>query len=64
MISKMILASNELGCSDEIITIAAVLSIQVTPLNPFSSAKFFVSLKLKEHIANFLRFAFSLNFGI
>lgn len=28
MISKMILASNELGCSDEIITIAAVLSIQ------------------------------------
>ncbi|CAA7042728.1 unnamed protein product [Microthlaspi erraticum] len=28
MISKMILASGELGCSDEIITIAAVLSIQ------------------------------------
>ncbi|XVE88150.1 hypothetical protein DITRI_Ditri19aG0045000 [Diplodiscus trichospermus] len=28
MISKMILASNELGCSEEIITIAAVLSIQ------------------------------------
>ncbi|WZZ24834.1 hypothetical protein YC2023_008235 [Brassica napus] len=28
MISKMILASNELCCSDEIITIAAVLSIQ------------------------------------
>nr|VDD48827.1 unnamed protein product [Brassica oleracea] len=28
MISKMILASSELGCSDEIITIAAVLSIQ------------------------------------
>lgn len=39
MISKMILASNELGCSDEIITIAAVLSIQVIALNPFSSAK-------------------------
>ncbi|XP_017979400.1 PREDICTED: probable pre-mRNA-splicing factor ATP-dependent RNA helicase DEAH9 isoform X2 [Theobroma cacao] len=36
MISKMILASNELGCSEEIITIAAVLSIQgdhVTFLN-------------------------------
>ncbi|XP_052478633.1 probable pre-mRNA-splicing factor ATP-dependent RNA helicase DEAH9 isoform X1 [Gossypium raimondii] len=28
MIAKMILSSNELGCSDEIITIAAVLSIQ------------------------------------
>ncbi|XP_028081046.1 probable pre-mRNA-splicing factor ATP-dependent RNA helicase DEAH9 isoform X1 [Camellia sinensis] len=28
MISKMILASNQLGCSEEIITIAAVLSIQ------------------------------------
>ncbi|KAJ0082835.1 hypothetical protein Patl1_10588 [Pistacia atlantica] len=28
MISKMILASNELGCSEEIITVAAVLSIQ------------------------------------
>lgn len=28
MISKMILSSNQLGCSDEIITIAAVLSIQ------------------------------------
>ncbi|XVF27553.1 hypothetical protein REPUB_Repub14bG0118100 [Reevesia pubescens] len=28
MISKMILASNELGCSEETITIAAVLSIQ------------------------------------
>lgn len=28
MISKMILASNELGCSEEIITIAAILSIQ------------------------------------
>ncbi|KAJ4703593.1 putative ATP-dependent RNA helicase [Melia azedarach] len=28
MISKMILSSNELGCSEEIITIAAVLSIQ------------------------------------
>ncbi|MBA0599013.1 hypothetical protein Gorai_005252 [Gossypium raimondii] len=36
MIAKMILSSNELGCSDEIITIAAVLSIQgdhVTFLN-------------------------------
>lgn len=28
MISKMILSSNQLGCSDEIITIAAILSIQ------------------------------------
>uniref|UniRef100_A0A2P2M6A5 RNA helicase n=1 Tax=Rhizophora mucronata TaxID=61149 RepID=A0A2P2M6A5_RHIMU len=28
MISKMILSSNELGCSEEIITIAAILSIQ------------------------------------
>ncbi|KAK2966058.1 hypothetical protein RJ640_029990 [Escallonia rubra] len=28
MISKMILASNELGCSEEIITIAAILSVQ------------------------------------
>ncbi|CAK9148192.1 unnamed protein product [Ilex paraguariensis] len=28
MISKMILASNQLGCSEEIITIAAILSIQ------------------------------------
>ncbi|KAL6992438.1 ATP-dependent RNA helicase [Sarracenia purpurea var. burkii] len=28
MISRMILASNQLGCSDEIITIASVLSIQ------------------------------------
>ncbi|KHG03250.1 putative ATP-dependent RNA helicase DHX35 [Gossypium arboreum] len=36
MIAKIILSSNELGCSDEIITIAAVLSIQgdhVTFLN-------------------------------
>ena len=29
MISKMILASNQLGCSEEIITIAAILSVQV-----------------------------------
>lgn len=29
MISKMILSSNELGCSEEILTIAAILSIQV-----------------------------------
>lgn len=29
MISKMILASNDYGCSEEVITIAAVLSIQV-----------------------------------
>lgn len=29
MISKMILASIEFGCSEEVITIAAVLSIQV-----------------------------------
>ncbi|KAE9451858.1 hypothetical protein C3L33_16239, partial [Rhododendron williamsianum] len=28
MVSKMILASNQLGCSEEIITIAAILSIQ------------------------------------
>lgn len=28
MISKMIIASNQLGCSEEIITIAAILSIQ------------------------------------
>lgn len=44
MISKMILASSELGCSDEIITIAAVLSIQVNALYPFSSAISFFSL--------------------
>ena len=31
MISKMILASGDLGCSEEIITIAAVLSIQASP---------------------------------
>ncbi|KAL9817994.1 putative pre-mRNA-splicing factor ATP-dependent RNA helicase DEAH9 [Arabidopsis thaliana] len=35
MISKMILASSELGCSHEIITIAAVLSVQVKALYPF-----------------------------
>lgn len=29
MISKMIIASSQLGCSEEIITIAAVLSVQV-----------------------------------
>lgn len=29
MISKMILASDSLGCSEEVITIAAILSIQV-----------------------------------
>ncbi|TXG47517.1 hypothetical protein EZV62_026811 [Acer yangbiense] len=32
MISKMILSSSELGCSEEIITIAAILSIQVNLL--------------------------------
>ncbi|KAG7012462.1 putative pre-mRNA-splicing factor ATP-dependent RNA helicase DEAH9 [Cucurbita argyrosperma subsp. argyrosperma] len=31
MISKMILASGDLGCSEEILTIAAVLSIQASP---------------------------------
>ena len=30
MISKMILSSNQLGCSEEIITIAAILSVQVS----------------------------------
>ena len=30
MISKMILSSSQLGCSEEILTIAAVLSIQVS----------------------------------
>lgn len=29
MVAKMLISSNDLGCSDEIITIAAVLSIQV-----------------------------------
>jgi HrpA-like RNA helicase len=29
MVSKMILSSSELGCSEEIITIAATLSVQV-----------------------------------
>jgi HrpA-like RNA helicase len=29
MISKMIIASSQLGCSEEIITIAAALSVQV-----------------------------------
>lgn len=29
MVSKMIIASSQLGCSEEIITIAAVLSVQV-----------------------------------
>lgn len=29
MISKMIIASSQFGCSEEIITIAAVLSVQV-----------------------------------
>jgi len=29
MVSKMILSSRELGCSEEIITIAAILSVQV-----------------------------------
>ncbi|KAK7841026.1 putative pre-mrna-splicing factor atp-dependent rna helicase deah9 [Quercus suber] len=38
MISKMILSSNELGCSEEILTIAAILSVQgdhVTFLNVY-----------------------------
>ena len=30
MISKTILSSNQLGCSEEIITIAAILSVQVS----------------------------------
>lgn len=44
MTSKMILASSELGCADEIITIAAVLSIQVKAPYPSSSAWSFFSL--------------------
>lgn len=54
MISKMILASGELGCSDEIITIAAVLSIQVIALYTFSSAyKSLFSLKCKKIVMTF-----------
>jgi len=30
MLSKVILASGELGCSEEILTVAAVLSVQVS----------------------------------
>jgi HrpA-like RNA helicase len=30
MISKMILSANDFGCSDEILTIAAFLSVQVS----------------------------------
>lgn len=36
MISKMIIASNQLGCSEEIITIAAILSIQVKKKSPIT----------------------------
>ena len=36
MISKMILSSNELGCSEEILTIAATLSIQVNCFIPLA----------------------------
>lgn len=36
MISKMILSSGELECSEEIITIAAVLSVQVNLFNFFA----------------------------
>lgn len=32
MIAKMILSSSQLGCSEEIITIAAILSIQVSQI--------------------------------
>jgi len=36
MISKMILSSNELGCSEEILTVAAILSIQVNCFTPLA----------------------------
>ena len=39
MVSKMILASNDLGCSEEAITIAAVLSLQVCFLLSATSIK-------------------------
>lgn len=42
MIAKMILSSGELGCSEEIITIAAVLSIQVSPINSLNTTEGFV----------------------
>lgn len=45
MISKMILASGQLGCSEEMITIAATLSIQVNPIN---------SLTVNKYLYNFL----------
>jgi HrpA-like RNA helicase len=44
MISKMILSSNQLGCSDEIITIAAILSIQVRLFGSLFKVFFFLSL--------------------
>lgn len=43
MISKMILSSNELGCSEEILTIAAVLSVQVNCLIPHKLVNSFIT---------------------
>lgn len=53
MISKMILSSSHLGCSEEIITIAAVLSIQVNPINDLLlklEQEFQISLHKKRSI--------------
>ena len=49
MISKMILSSNELGCSEEIITISAILSIQVIFLIPLAVVdSYILSLSLVQ----------------
>jgi HrpA-like RNA helicase len=37
MISKMLLSANEFGCSDEILTIASFLSVQVSISTSYSS---------------------------
>ncbi|KAL9671491.1 hypothetical protein QQ045_009059 [Rhodiola kirilowii] len=47
MVAKMIISSNELGCSDEIITIAAVLSIQSIWASVWGSQKQLDEAKLR-----------------
>lgn len=57
MISKMILSSGELGCSEEISTIAAVLSVQVNPFNSLAVTEclyfFFFFLQLTSRSIGF-----------
>ncbi|KAK1320061.1 putative pre-mRNA-splicing factor ATP-dependent RNA helicase [Acorus calamus] len=51
MISKMILSSNELGCSEEIITIAAILSIQSIWVSGRGSQKELDEARLRFSVA-------------